>query len=269
MSCKTLLIVDGNQQICDSLAGYFEKKQEFTVLDPAIDGQLAVKSIRANEPDIVLMDIVLPQMDGFEGMHEMQGMKLGRKPDIVIQTCLRRDDFIIRAISLGACYYIVKPFDYEVLYTRLKEVAEGSVSASLTVVPQPAVHSLDEKLANMFLIMGIPAHIKGYLYLREAVKLVVNNYDIINRITKELYPTVARRFGTTPSKVERAIRHAIEVAWNRGRIENINQVFGYMVYTSDDKPTNGEFIALIADKLSVGRDMEETRRKDPTLPPTA
>ena len=159
-------------------------------------------------------------------------------------------------MELGGAYYIVKPFDMEASAQRILDICKKQAAQPQVrqeALPSANAVSSEDQLANLFLSIGIPAHIKGYGYLREAVRLVLDQPEIINRITKELYPGIARRFGTTPSKVERAMRHAIEVAWSRGRLENINQIFGYRVFEADDKPTNGEFIALIADKLRLGK----------------
>ena len=166
-------------------------------------------------------------------------------------TGLARDDFIMRAIQLGASYYMVKPFDMNLLYERIVEVAREQPAAVLAAAPQAADESVDERITNLFLTLGIPAHIKGYQYLREAVRMVLENHDVINRITKELYPGIARKFDTSASKVERAMRHAIEVAWTRGRLDAVNQMYGYRVFAREDKPTNGEFIAMVSDKLAV------------------
>ena len=175
---------------------------------------------------------------------------------MIALTALGRDDFISRAIDLGVCYYMVKPFDFAILAQR---ICEAAGQANRAEVPMPHIHqeivsgveTLEERIANLFLTVGIPAHIKGYQYLREAVKMVIDNPDLMGRITKELYPGIAHRFGTTSSKVERAIRHAIEVAWNRGRVEALDEAFGRNVCSLDDKPTNGEFIALVSDRLRV------------------
>ena len=155
---------------------------------------------------------------------------------------LKNDGFAQKALDLGAGYFLVKPVSAEVLTKRCLSLLESKPQVSKK-------RSLDERLGNIFITVGIPAHIKGYQFLREAVKMAIDEPEIINAITKQLYPSIATRFDTSASKVERAIRHAIEVAWNRGKIENINEVFGLKIYTSNEKPTNGEFIALVADKL--------------------
>ena len=183
-------------------------------------------------------------------------MEEGRRPRVIVLTGLSRDDIIMRAIALGASYYMVKPFDFGVLAQRVYETAgeearADALGAQLHRGNDDNGSSLEERIANLFLTVGIPAHIKGYQYLREGVKMVMENPELMSRITKELYPGIARRFGTTSSKVERAIRHAIEVAWNRGRIEALDEAFGRNVCSLDDKPTNGEFIALVSDRLRI------------------
>ena len=197
----------------------------------------------------------MPQMDGYSFLEEMNRRQLERVPQVIVVSALGRDDFIMRAINAGARFYMIKPFDLHVLTGRIREVSgqapENAPAASSRVSLPGRAPSIDEKLASLFLTIGIPAHIKGYSFLREAVKMVIETPDIINRITKELYPGIGKRFNTSASKVERAIRHAIEVAWSRGRIDTLNKAFGCRVATKEDKPTNGEFIAMIADKLAL------------------
>ena len=207
--------------------------------------------VRAANPDVVLLDLIMPNCDGF-GFMEALSRSQAPKPEIIVTSAIGQEDFIRRAIDLGARYYMVKPYDMDVLVKRVREMMlDKRAWSGRQSIQVAASRSLDERITSIFLMIGIPAHIKGYGYLREAVKMVIANKDVINRITKELYPGIAQICGTTPSKVERAIRHAIEVAFSRGRIENINQVFGINIYSKGDKPTNGEFIALIADKLSM------------------
>ncbi len=251
-----LLIVDDNPHIRTIMQDYYDRLELTSVVGTAGNGAEALELTKAYNPDVVLLDIVMPQNDGFDYLEGLRDIP-DRKPEVIILSALGRDDFITRAIELGARYYMIKPFDYDVLYRRILDIM-GQPSPCVqhpadNYAPRGATvsHSIEERIASMFLTIGIPAHIKGYHFLREAVKMVVNDGEMINRITKELYPGIAKRFNTTSSKVERAIRHAIEVAWSRGRIENINQVFGYNVCSPDVKPTNGEFIALIADKLTL------------------
>ena len=184
-------------------------------------------------------------------------------PKVIITTALNSEGFIHKAMQLGACDYVVKPFDVEALCMHIEDVLkqdyrneDASQSKASEIVGSyknvnKSNRVMEERISNIFITVGIPAHIKGYQFLREAIKMAVEQPDIVNSITKKLYPSIAEKFDTSPSKVERAIRHAIEVAWNRGKIENINSVFGLQVYNSNEKPTNGEFIALVADKMII------------------
>ena len=231
-------------------------REEFEVVGLAADGVEAFELLKSANADAMLLDVIMPRMDGFAVLQKWNELKDRPNTQIILLTALGRDDFIARAMELGGAYYIVKPFDMEASAQRILDICKKQAAQpQVRHEAPPSANSVssEEQLANLFLSIGIPAHIKGYGYLREAVRLVLEQPEIINRITKELYPGIARRFGTTPSKVERAMRHAIEVAWSRSRLENINQIFGYRVFEADDKPTNGEFIALIADKLRLGK----------------
>lgn len=251
-----LILADDNNSLRQQLAEYFSMREEFEVVGLAADGVEAFELLKSANADAMLLDVIMPRMDGFAVLQKWNELKDRPNTQIVLLTALGRDDFIARAMELGGAYYIVKPFDMEASAQRILDICKKQAAQPQVrheALPSANSVSSEEQLANLFLSIGIPAHIKGYGYLREAVRLVLEQPEIINRITKELYPGIARRFGTTPSKVERAMRHAIEVAWSRGRLENINQIFGYRVFEADDKPTNGEFIALIADKLRLGK----------------
>ena len=242
MNC-TLLIADDNPSLASGLKDFFESKGGFDVVGVAEDGVKALELISLYKPDFLLLDIVMPKLDGFGVLAALEG----KKPTVVMMSQLASDGFVQKAMQFGASYFLAKPFDYDSVYRLLTDLA----------APQPVQRpsspkrnkTLDERISNLFISVGIPAHIKGYQFLREAIKMTIETPDIINSITKRLYPAIAERYGTSASKVERAIRHAIEVAWNRGKIENINNIFGIKIYSPNEKPTNGEFIALIADKL--------------------
>ena len=248
-----VMMVDDSPAVLELLGDYLAQKEELDVIERAEDGVAALDALRREEIDVIILDMVMPKLDGFGVLEALQHMELPKHPRVIALTALVRDDFIQRAISLGADYYMLKPYDEEAVYERILELA-GPAETQPTesvVRKRPGACSLDERIANIFLSMGIPAHIKGYHFLREAIKLVVYDRDKINAITKDLYPSVAQIFGTSSSKVERAIRHAIDVAWNRGQMENINMLFGSKLYVRHDKPTNGEFIAMIADRLAI------------------
>lgn len=249
-----ILIVDDNPEVRRELCEIVASLDNATVVGTAPNGMTAIDMAEKLNPDIMLLDIIMPQLDGFGVMEYLNENNI--KCNIIVVSALTQENFILRALDMGAKFYIAKPFDDESIKNRIRDII--SISKGILPIRKNAsirtaveARSIDEKISNVFITIGIPAHIKGYHFLRQAVKMVVENPDSINRITKELYPGIAKKFSTSPSKVERAIRHAIEVAWTRGRIENINNIFGYNVYNKNDKPTNGEFIALIADKLII------------------
>ena len=233
-----LMIVDDDEEFVASLGAYFAGKSDYEVVATAADGEEALDKLRGTDPDVILLDIVMPKLDGY-GVLE----KIDPSRRVIVMSALSSGSFVTKAINSGARYYMMKPFRFEQLEARIVECMKSSA------VSRIKNKTLEEKITNIFITVGIPAHIKGYQFLREAIKMAIDNPDVINSITKRLYPEVARRFNTSPSKVERAIRHAIEVAWNRGKIENINSLFGVRVYSHNEKPTNGEFIALVADKM--------------------
>ena len=256
METISVVVADDNLQLRDMIVQYLTEQSGLDVVGAAANGTEALHLVEEKEPDVLVCDMIMPQMDGYAVLERLRQMKLEHRPGVIALTALGRDDFIARAINLGVHYYMVKPFDFMMLTQRIYETAGASREADalnmrLQKEMQGGGESLEERIANLFLTVGIPAHIKGYQFLREAVKMVIDNPDLMGRITKELYPGIAHRFGTTSSKVERAIRHAIEVAWNRGRIEALDEAFGRNVCSLDDKPTNGEFIALVSDRLRI------------------
>lgn len=253
---KLMVIDDSEEFIANVKESYFED-EEVEVIGTARDGLDAIHKIETYNPDVVILDLIMPEVDGFGVLSNIDYSKMTKKPNFIIASQLIGENFINKAIMLGASYYLVKPVNMQVLKDRVKEfggipVLNKPAELDDRLIQQAVKRSqrnLDEKLANIFISVGIPAHIKGYQFLREAIKMAIDSPEIINSITKKLYPSIADKFDTSPSKVERAIRHAIEVAWNRGKIENINTIFGIKIYTANDKPTNGEFIALLADKM--------------------
>jgi len=248
-----ILIVDDNDEFANEMKEFFNSSDKYEVIGCANDGVKGLAMFDELKPDIMLLDLVMPQMDGFSVLERMHK---GSSKVLVI-SALNQDTFISRAMNLGADYYMMKPVNFSNLSERIDGLlnpkaingASPPIRTAAQITRLVRHGSMDEKITNIFITVGIPAHIKGYHFLREAIKMAIDNPDIINNITKRLYPEVAGRFSTTSSKVERAIRHAIEVAWNRGKIENINSLFGIRVYNHNEKPTNGEFIALVADKM--------------------
>ncbi len=241
-----IIVADENKETINSFLNNLHN-EKFNVVATATDGATLFELIKANKPDMVIMDLVLPQLDGFAVMEKLKNENIDT--NIIIHTGLSLNGFVNKAIALGAKYYAIKPFSINLLLERAEEIL--ALDNIKTSTNNSSLGKMEEKITNIFITVGIPAHIKGYQFLREAIKLAIANPEIINSITKKLYPTIAEKYSTSASKVERAIRHAIEVAWNRGKIENINNVFGLKVYSSNEKPTNGEFIALVADKMLI------------------
>ncbi len=242
MSKRRVFLIQEDEAILEELKREINAN-DFEIVGSALNGKIALESILAIRPDLVITELTISGVDGL-GIIEKLKMLLPHVK-VVVYSSISNEEIIKTAMNKGASYYMVKPTDYKLFNQRLKE---QFLSASEK--PIHFVHSsLDEKISKIFLSCGIPPHIKGYFYLREGVKMAVKQPTIINSITKQLYPKIGEIYDTTPSKVERAIRHAIEVAWNKGRIESINNLFGVRAYMSGEKPTNGEFIALIADKM--------------------
>ena len=227
----------------------FTRKEKIDIIIIVIS---AISLITDYKPTIVITELLLSGYDGLMVIEKIKEMKL--KTKIIVLTSFMREEAVSKSTALGVDYFIVKPFDKNVLLGRIKEVLLGD-NSPMSNQAFGRVHqtSLEEKISKIFINVGIPPHIKGYSFLREGVKMAVEEPNIINNITKKLYPSIGEKFNTTSSKVERAIRHAIEVAWNRGRIESINNILGVRAYVGAEKPTNGEFIALVADKMLLER----------------
>ena len=254
MNDMRIMLVDDNVELRRAMREHLSRQENMKIAAECGTGLEALEALAKTPVDVIILDIIMPQMDGYSFLEELNRQQLDNPPQVIVVSALGRDDFIMRAVEAGARFYMIKPVDMNVLTGRIREVCgqAGELPAASGRISMPGrAPSVDEKLASLFLTIGIPAHIKGYAFLREAVKMVIENPDVINRITKELYPGIGKRFNTSASKVERAIRHAIEVAWSRGRIDTLNKAFGCRVATKEDKPTNGEFIAMIADKLAL------------------
>ena len=258
-----ILVSDDNQDFATTLVSYLSKDEDLEVVGIARDGQDAFNQILETKPDIALLDIIMPHLDGLGVLEKLNSTNLEKKPMCIILSAVGQDKITQKAIELGAQYYIVKPFDINILIKRIKEIRYYQPSNNranvfsreikqqyidISPVNKNSEENLEALVTNIIHEVGVPAHIKGYQYLREAIIMVVSNIDMINQITKQLYPEIAEKYRTTPSRVERAIRHAIEVAWGRGQQDVVERIFGYTVSASKGKPTNSEFIAMTADK---------------------
>lgn len=249
MENKIKLFIADNSELKDELTTSLKDSDKITIVGSSTTGDDALRQIQELCPDVLVFDIVLPNIDGFSLIEKLKGSMKNKCPKLIAVSALSHEGFISKALSMGVNYYLNKPCKTEIVISRVVDVFSVLESQSGYVDVRSKSRIIDEKISNIFITVGIPAHIKGYQFLREAIKMAIDTPEIINSITKKLYPAIAEKFDTSASKVERAIRHAIEVAWNRGKIENINSIFGLKVYTSNEKPTNGEFIALVADKM--------------------
>lgn len=269
----TILIADDNKDFSDILKEYINRQEDMEVIAAASNGEQACDMIEETLPDVVILDVIMPYLDGIGVLERVNVMNLKKRPIFIVLSAVAQDRITERALSLGAEYYIVKPFDIETLLNRVRQIRSmvsqesgvmtgtmpvSYISNSKPLLSKPTStnrmttgYNLEAEVTNVIHEIGVPAHIKGYQYLRDAIIMVINDMDILNSITKQLYPSIAEQYNTTPSRVERAIRHAIEVAWSRGKMDTIDQLFGYTINNGKGKPTNSEFIALIADRLRL------------------
>lgn len=250
MKTANIVILESSEDFLSELKNYFEGRQEFNICAVSGSGTAGIEYIDQYKPDVVILNLVLSGRDGFSVLDHIRNECQGCRAIVVSN--FSDEKIISSAISHGASYYFVKPVDPQSIAERVTDIlSERAAGYKIAedVRSKRRAASVDEKISNIFISIGIPPHIKGYVYLREGIKMTIENPAIINNVTKELYPSIAEKFSTTASKVERAIRHAIEVAWNRGRVDAINAIFGVRVYIGSERPTNSEFIALVADKL--------------------
>ncbi len=255
-----IVSVDDNTEVLAALAAFFETVPDMELIGTASDGEEGYRLICEKRPDIAILDIVMPKVDGLSLLEKLSKTISADKTCCVVYSAVGNDKIIQKAISLGAHYYILKPCEnFQIIVDRIRQVyslantASPISSGGITKGLQASVteSNLESVITDIIHDIGVPAHIKGYNYLREAIGLCIRDDEFINSITKLLYPTVAKTFATTSSRVERAIRHAIEVAWNRGREEILTDIFGYTIDTNKGKPTNGEFIAMISDSIKL------------------
>jgi two-component system response regulator (stage 0 sporulation protein A) len=254
-----VLLADDNREFTNLLSEFISEQEDMEIAGVAYNGNEVLRFIEQQHeaPDVLILDIIMPHLDGLGVLERLREMNLTPQPKIIMLTAFGQENITQKAVQLGASYYILKPFDMEVLTSRIRQLVTNtssmttSTSSRTNVIHIPKGKNLDANITSIIHEIGVPAHIKGYQYLREAITLVYNNIEILGAITKTLYPAIAEKYKTTPSRVERAIRHAIEVAWTRGNIDSISFIFGYTINISKSKPTNSEFIAMVADKLRI------------------
>ena len=258
MEKLNVAIADDNERMVQLLDEIVASDKDLQVVGTAKNGVEAYEIIKHKQPDVVLLDIVMPKLDGLALLEKVKKDKSIRKcPSFIIISAVGQDRITEDAFRKGASYYILKPFSNQMVLDKIREAGKYHVPEAKSFAPvgnaeasEPKIN-LENRVTDMIHEIGIPAHIKGYHYLRDAILMAIEDMDVLNAVTKVLYPTVAKMHQTTASRVERAIRHAIEVAWSRGKLDTLDELFGYTVNGGKGKPTNSEFIALIADTIRL------------------
>lgn len=258
MDILKIAIADDNKELVRTMEAYFEKHPEIEIIWTAPNGKVCLTMLEEEKPDVLLLDIIMPHLDGIAVLETIGENARLSGLHIIMLTAFGQEDVMTQAASLGASYFMLKPFEFDRLMNQILQVAGTKKSAIPISQPgggqSPGTVSqkvLDTTITSIIKEIGVPAHIKGYAFLREAIQMVYTDVELLGSVTKVLYPDIATKFNTTASRVERAIRHAIEVAWNRGNYEVISKMFGYTVHHLKSKPTNSEFIAMIADKIRL------------------
>ncbi len=252
-----VILADDNIKFCEQLGEYLQSREEFEVVAIATNAMDALKHLISTKCDVIAMDLIMPHMDGLEVLEKIRSMSFTLRPKVLIISAVRQDVFMQKSLSVGADYYILKPCDFEMVARRMIEIVWSEESENHIggkPVSSVAPKKLESLISQMLQDIGIPPQLKGYGFIREALLLVIDEKYEIKGITKQIYPAIAKKFASTPSRVERSIRHSIEVAWNRGNMDTINRVFGYTINREKGKPTNSEFIAMIADRIKTSYD---------------
>lgn len=257
-----VLLADDSHKLCTMVSDYFETQEDINIISVAHNGEDTIEEIIDKEPDVVLLDVVMPMLDGLGVLEKINDLDIEKTPMVIMLSAVGQEKVTKNALNLGAEYYMMKPFNYDTLAKRIRQL-KGRIELirrekNTDFIKDSATNGfgyqsrvLETEVTNIIHEIGVPAHIKGYQYLRDAIIMVINDIEVLNAITKSLYPAIAEKYDTTASRVERAIRHAIEVAWSRGKMETLDNLFGYTISHGKGKPTNSEFVALIADKLRL------------------
>lgn len=255
MEKVSICIVDDNQELVHIMEDFLNDQHDMEVVGVTYNGMECIQLIQTRQPDVLILDLIMPHVDGLTLLKMIRELENVKKPKIIMLTAFGQEEVMRKAVQYGAHYFMLKPFDFEHLLTKIREIQKEGIQDTPFYEPQQKTFNreidLEASITDIMHDIGVPAHIKGYLYLREAIKMVYLDIELLGSITKILYPDIAKKYNTTASRVERAIRHAIEVAWNRGNIDSITELFGYTINVSKAKPTNSEFIAMVADKLRL------------------
>lgn len=258
-----VLIVDDSARTISLIKDSLSEDTEVEIVGQAENGVEAIEMIRETKPDVVFLDLIMPKMDGLLVLEKVcQGLPgIEKRPKFIAVTAVTQENVMQTAFQYGAAYYVLKPFEKETIQAKIQQLKPGALPIVMNYQSRESDkkgYNLEMDVTQIIHEIGVPAHIKGYQYLRDAIMMSVDDGEMLNSITKILYPSIAKQHKTTPSRVERAIRHAIEVAWTRGKVDTIDELFGYTVSNGKGKPTNSEFVALIADKIRLEQKMRKS-----------
>ena len=254
-----IIVADDNRNFCQMLQNYLQSQEYLSIVGVAYNGLEAWELIQTQEPDLIILDLVMPNLDGLGVLERINARTTMKRPKIIMLTAFGQESLTHQAMMLGVDYFILKPFDLDILSKRIRSLTQDMPSAPVSVFffsfpnRDKVGNGLDltVEVTTMMHQIGIPAHVKGYQYIRDAILMVVEDVSLLGAVTKELYPGIAKKYNTASSRVERGIRHAIELAWARGQTDTLKRIFGYSMNIERQKPTNSEFIALLADNLRV------------------
>jgi len=254
-----IIVADDNRSFCQMLQNYLQDQEDLSIVGVAYNGLEAWELIQTKEPDLIILDVVMPNLDGLGVLERINSRTTIARPKIIMLTAFGQESLTHQAMMLGVDYFILKPIDLEILSKRIHSLTQDLPSstsaqfssASSIVTTAGSGLNLNVEVTTMMHQIGVPAHVKGYQYIRDAILMVVEDVSLLGAVTKELYPNIAKKHATVSSRVERGIRHAIELAWERGQTDTLKRIFGYSMNIERQKPTNSEFIALLADKFRV------------------
>ncbi|MBU3197691.1 sporulation transcription factor Spo0A [Clostridium estertheticum] len=260
-----IVIADDNKEFCNLLNEYLSNEDDINVIGIAGDGIKAIELVYEKKPDLLVLDIIMPNLDGLDVLERLSRMNMNSKPYIIVLSAVGNDKITQRAITLGADYYVVKPFDMEVLARRIRQMLNNTINSvsavrtstysdntqSETYENESTNADMMNEITRIIHQIGIPSNLKGYMYIREAIFMVISDTGLLSLVTKELYPSIGKKFSTTASRVERSMRHALDIAWSGLKEEKINKIFGYTICNKKGKPSNSEFVAMVADKLRI------------------
>ncbi len=246
-----IVVADDNRPFASMLADRLSQEKDFEVVAVALDGAAALAAVREHAPDLMVLDLILPKLDGIAVQEHLA--QANPRPKVVIISALARDEVTMRALSGGADWFFVKPFDMEIFLRRLRCVLGETEQEQEQRQDRETEEDMDRRVSDLLHRLAMPPHLLGYKYIKSAILSVALERKLLQNVTYELYPRIAEQFGTTPSRVERSMRNAIESAWNRCRVETIEELFGYSLSDDRDKPSNSNFIAMLADRLLLDR----------------